>query len=80
MNEPLPGDESFMSVREMVMEIRTDLKSLNAKVDALDGVEGDIQDYETRLRSLERWKYGIPFSGLAAVIAALIAVLERGGH
>lgn len=28
-----------------------------------------VPDHETRLRSLERWKYGLPITGLTAVLS-----------
>lgn len=70
--------ESYMSVREMVMEIRQDVKALNVKAEQMEAARRDVEDHEDRLRSLERWKYGIPFSVVAAMSAALTALFGKG--
>jgi len=33
-----------------------------------------LEDHETRLRSLEAWRYALPLSTISAIIAALAAV------
>ncbi|GAB3693628.1 hypothetical protein [Nocardiopsis oceani] len=33
-----------------------------------------LDDHETRLRSLEAWRYALPLSTISAIIAALAAV------
>jgi fatty acid desaturase len=30
----------------------------------------DVPDHESRIRLLERWKYGLPIAGLTAVLSA----------
>lgn len=70
--------ESYMSVREMVMEIRQDVKALNVKAEQMEAARQDVEDHEDRLRSLERWKYGIPFSVVAAMSATLTALFGKG--
>lgn len=77
MSEP-DGHELFLTVREMVVEIRNDVKELNRKAEHMEAVSQDIVDHEDRIRGLERWKYGIPFSGVLAIVAAVTAVLGRG--
>lgn len=77
MSEP-NGHEPFLTVREMVAEIRADVKDLNRKAEHMEEAAQDIRDHEDRIRGLERWKYGIPFSGVLAIVAAITAVLGRG--
>lgn len=75
--QPPNGSGTFMSVREAVMEIREDVKKLQATVAGQVSANTTARiDHESRLRSLERWRYGIPISGLVAlgsIIAALVA-------
>lgn len=33
----------------------------------------DLPDHEIRLRSLEKWRYGLPIAGLTAVISAALS-------
>ncbi len=65
------GDEAFLTVREMVTEIRTDLKELREEV-----VTKDVaKDHESRLRSIELRLYALPATliiALAGVAGALI--------
>lgn len=69
MSEAPNGNESFMTVREMVSEIRKDIKEMRA-----DAVSKDSHaDHERRIRGLEKWKYGIPVSALLAIGTALLS-------
>ena len=73
------NEEPGLSLRDLVLEIRADVRALDVKVDRLER-EGTLftalQDHETRMRSLERWRYGIPVSILIAVITAVAIVLR----
>ena len=72
-------EELGLSLRDLVLEIRADVRTLDAKVDRLEregAIYNWLQDHETRMRSLERWRYGIPVSILIAVITALALVLR----
>ena len=77
MSEPNGASDTFLTVREMVAEIRADVKELNKKAERMEEAREEVEDHEDRLRSLERWKYGIPFSGILAISAA-IAALGKG--
>lgn len=68
-----------MTVRDMVIEIRNDVKALQAQASKMEQARQEVKDHEERLRSLETWKYGIPLSGFSAIVAAVIAVLA-GTH
>lgn len=83
MNEH--SDGSGLSLRELVMEIRMDVKALDEKIDKIDrqgsiGTRELLKDHETRIRSLEstdRWRYGIPpafLAGLGGLITSLLGM------
>lgn len=59
----------------MTGDERTRLEVIEAKVDTiivkLDYLKEDTADHESRLRSVERWKYAIPASVL--VLAGAVA-------
>lgn len=40
---------------------------------------GAVPDHESRIRVLERWKYGLPLAGLTAVISAGISAWTAKG-
>lgn len=60
------GETRGLTLRELVLEMREDLKRVQA-------------DHENRLRSLERWRYGIPVSILVAVGTAVAIVFRAMG-
>jgi hypothetical protein len=63
--------------KELLMEVRSDVKDLHATVKRLAVVseEGakDLSDHEGRIRLLERWRYTIPASVLTALAAIFTA-------
>lgn len=70
------GSEPYMTVRDMVTEIRFDLKALSAKV----ADQSAVEDHEHRIRGLERWKYAIPPSlllGAASIVGGVVSALVR---
>lgn len=81
MDEQRSGVESFMSVREMVIEIRSDLKQIRHELRQLAPIQEVARDHENRIRGLEsstaKWKYSIPpalLTSLGALFAALFGV------
>ncbi len=71
-----------LTLRELVLEIREDVKRLDGKIDKIDrtgsiGTREELTDHETRIRHIERWMYGIPVAALGA-IAALVAQFVPG--
>lgn len=40
----------------------------------LDEIRHDRADHESRIRTLERWKYALPATFLTAVISALVTI------
>jgi hypothetical protein len=67
------GQEPFMTTREMVKEVRKDIKALSADMKLLATSQAH-QDHEHRLRSIERWKYSVPVASLTTLISALSIV------
>lgn len=43
-----------------------------------DKLDASIGDHETRIRALERWKWGLPISSIGAVVATLVALFHGG--
>ncbi len=46
-------------------------------VEVRDALNKVVPDHESRLRSLERWKYGIPAGLVLTIFSALSAVLHQ---
>lgn len=87
MDDTSNGYEPFMSTRDMVAEVRSDQKQLSndikdliRRVDKLatygSNDKENLDDHESRIRALEVWKYGIPISGIVAIIGAVAAFLH----
>lgn len=66
-----------ISAREIYDEIvgmRDDLRSL---AQSRNDDTKTLDDHETRLRSVERWKYGIPVTAVASVVAVIEALAQK---
>lgn len=67
------------TLRELVLEIRADVKALDEKIDKIDrtgsiGTREELTDHETRLRSLERAKWALGgIGGVAGAVAGVMA-------
>lgn len=69
-----------LSLRELVLEVRADVKALDEKIDKIDrvgsiGTREDLTDHETRIRRVEKWMYGVPLAALVS-IASLVAAFQ----
>ena len=69
------------TVKEIVVEIRDDLKKLAENVDRIDregsiGTRGELVDHEARLRAIERWRYAIPPALLVGIGSLVVALLH----
>lgn len=53
-------------------DIYTELLKVKEAVTAMNPQANQLQDHETRLRSVERWKYAMP----ASIVLALVAVVQ----
>lgn len=60
------SDEMGRVLDELGEMRREQTKILVAVTALVEQVKG-VPDHETRIRSLERWKYGLPVTGLVAV-------------
>jgi hypothetical protein len=55
------------------------VERLTGHVEAINQRDGItdrlLADYENRLRALERWRYALPTSVLAAMVSAVVAIV-----
>lgn len=63
------------SALEMLVEISERTARMEEK---LDTVVETVNDHEERLRSTEKWRWGIPGAGVLAVLGAVFRV--HGGN
>lgn len=78
------GDTVGLTMRQLVLEIRQDVKDLDIKVDHIDrygsiGTKPELADHETRIRSLEIWRYGIPSAILISMGTSTAIILRALG-
>ena len=74
----MDDNSTGLSLRELVLEIREDVKRLNDKINQIDrtgsiGTREELNDHETRIRSLERSKWA--FGGVGSAVGAAAGVL-----
>lgn len=69
-SEP-PPDGFMMLVAERLARIEATLEGIRRDRDEM---QKERDDHETRIRSLERWRYMLPSSLIAAVISAGVTV------
>jgi hypothetical protein len=66
-----------ISAREIYDEIvgmREDVRSL---AQSRHDDSETLNDHENRIRSVERWKYGIPVTAVASVVAVIEALAQK---
>lgn len=73
------GSGVGLTVRELVLEIREDVRALQDHIDRIDrtgsiGTKKELDDHEQRLRDVESWKSKIPVVGIMAGIAVLLEI------
>ena len=65
---------------DAINAVERTLERLTGHLEAIDSrntaADKTLADYEGRLRSLERWRYSVPVSALAAIGAAVAAVFQ----
>lgn len=73
--------EDWGRVLDELNQMRTDQQKILVAVTTLVEQAKDLPDHEERIRSLERWKYGLPIAGLTAVLSAGLSAwtATRGG-
>lgn len=67
--QPQQENGVIVSLKDIYVVVRR----LEDSVNAMTPHGQQIGDHESRLRSLERWKYSVPASLLAAVAAVIVA-------
>lgn len=79
----MANDESGvgLSLRELLLEVRADVKALDDKIDHIDrhgpiGTREEITDHETRIRRVEAWVYAIPVAAIIAVGGVATTVVQ----
>lgn len=78
MSSPEPnGSGVGLTVRELVLEIREDVKDLTQKVETIEVAKTTLEDHEQRLRNVESWKSKIPVVGVLAAIAVIVEVHSK---
>ena len=61
---------SLLDIYTKQIEMGADMKSLKEQ----------LPDHETRIRSLEHWKYGLPLAGITALGSLALAVYSLVHH
>lgn len=74
---PHPTDGSvrigMREIYDVLIGMREDVQRIGQASEAL---QQDVADHESRIRSLERWKYSIPIGVLAGLAPGVIALLR----
>jgi phospholipid N-methyltransferase len=64
-------DSAIGQTMAQVADMRVEVARLTARVDTvMSSLPVQLADHEVRLRSLERWRYGIPVGAGASIVAA----------
>jgi hypothetical protein len=73
-----PQDEGgvFISTRDIYDKLTLAIEELRRIAVQMESTQADSADKETRIRALERWKYGLPIATLIA-LASLVTTLSR---
>ncbi|MGS2646079.1 hypothetical protein [Streptosporangium sp. G12] len=56
-----------------LLEMKYDLKAVMVKIDRVGETQGD---HESRIRGLEKWKYGISVSVVGSLSALALAIIK----
>jgi hypothetical protein len=63
---------TFRDMYDEIVGMRADVQSLTQ---TRESTADTLDDHESRLRSIERWKYGIPVTTICAVASTVAAFL-----
>jgi hypothetical protein len=71
-------DDRGLSLRELVLEVRADVKGLDEKIEKIDrngsiGTREELTDHETRIRGLEKARWGL--AGISTIVGSIGGVL-----
>jgi hypothetical protein len=71
--------QQLNQLSDQVDQVRLAVERLTGHVEAINQRDGItdrlLADYENRLRALERWRYALPTSVLAAMVSAVVAIV-----
>lgn len=70
-NDPLGVTISAREIYDQIVGLRDDVRAL-VQSDAEVGKK--LDDHESRLRSVERWKYAVPTALVGAIVSAGITI------
>lgn len=74
--DPLGVTISAREIYDQIVGLRDDVRSL---VQSHDEVDKHLADHETRLRSIERWKYAVPTATIGAIVSAGVTIFTALG-
>jgi hypothetical protein len=74
--DPLGVNISAREIYDQIVGLRDDVRSL---VQSNAAVQTALDDHETRIRSVERWKYAVPTATVGAIISAGITIAKAVG-
>ena len=75
-DEPLGVTISAREIYDQIVGMRGDVQSL---LQSNTEVQKTLDDHEQRIRSNERWRYGMPIAALGAVVSAGITIAKAIG-
>lgn len=73
MEDPLGVHVSAREIYDEIVGMRGDVRSLT---ESREDTHDTLADHESRLRSIERWKYAMPVATLAAIASAFAAFYQ----
>jgi hypothetical protein len=68
-----------IGAREIYDELVAMREEVRASAQSLQGVDITLADHETRIRTVERWKYSVPTALVTAVISAGVTIATKLG-
>lgn len=74
--DPLGVTISGRDIYDQIVGLRDDVRSL---VQTNAEVGKTLDDHETRIRSVERWKYAVPTATVGAIVSAGITIAKALG-
>jgi hypothetical protein len=74
--DPLGVNISAREIYDQIVGLRDDVRSL---VQSNAAVQTTLDDHESRIRSVERWKYAVPTATVGAIISAGITIAKAVG-
>lgn len=64
-----------------VLDVYTKQVEMNAQLGSLnEQLKVTLPDHENRIRALEKWRYGLPLSGLLALGSIALSVYDATHH